>query len=282
MLTIGARRQTIEQNAYNVNSGFREPPAYDKSKISPVAGIVFKATPTTSLYANYIQGLVKGDVAPDVTPGGVSVSNKGTIFSPYVAKQKEIGVKYDGGRIGGNLALFQTDKPITAFERVGAEAVYGPYGEQRNRGLELSVFGQPVRGVRVLGGLTLLDAEQTKTQDGITNGKDAIGVAKRQFNLGAEWGHPGCEQPAVNARMVYTSKQYADAANTQSVPSWTRVDLGARYLMDIGNNRTLTMRARVDNLFDKNYWSSVGGYPGSGYLVLGAPRTFMLTGTIDF
>ena len=281
LLTIGARRQTIEQNAYNVNTGFQES-SYDKSKTSPVAGIVLKLTPATSLYGNYIEGLVRGDVAPTTTPGGLVVTNGGQIFSPYKSKQKEIGVKYDGGRIGGNLALFQTDKPITAFERTGATAVYGPYGEQRNRGLELSVFGQPVRGVRVLGGLTLLDAEQTKTQDGITNGKDAIGVAKRQFNLGAEWDIPGVNNLAVNARMVYTSKQYADAANTQSVPSWTRFDLGARYLMDIGNNRTLTMRARVDNLFDKNYWASVGGYPGSGYLVLGAPRTFMLTGTIDF
>ena len=46
--------------------------------------------------------------------------------------------------------------------------------------------------------------------------------------------------------------------------------------------RNLTVRARVDNLTDKNYWASAGGYPGSGYLVLGAPRSVVVSATVDF
>ena len=38
----------------------------------------------------------------------------------------------------------------------------------------------------------------------------------------------------------------------------------------------MTLRARVDNLTDRSYWASAGGFPGAGYLVLGAPRTFCL------
>ena len=57
--------------------------------------------------------------------------------------------------------------------------VFGVFGEQRNRGLELSVFGNPVRGLRVLGGLTLIDAEQRVTAGGINQGKDAIGVPEK-------------------------------------------------------------------------------------------------------
>jgi iron complex outermembrane receptor protein len=87
---------------------------------------------------------------------------------------------------------------------------------------------------------------------------------------------------AINARFIYTAKQYANAANTQVVPDWNRFDLGARYLMDIGNGRLLTLRARVDNLFNKSYWASAGGYPGSNYLVMGAPRTFVLNASVDF
>ena len=77
---------------------------------------------------------------------------------------------------------------------------------------------------------------------------------------------------SLNARVLYTGKQYADNANTQQLPSWTRVDIGARYLVDIGNNRLLTLRARVDNLFNKSYWASAGGYPGFGYLTGLDPR----------
>jgi hypothetical protein len=74
---------------------------------------------------------------------------------------------------------------------------------------------------------------------------------------------------SLNARAVYTAKQYADAANTQQLPSWTRFDLGANYLTRI-MDRDVTLRARVDNAFDRNYWASAGGYPGAGYLVLGS------------
>jgi iron complex outermembrane receptor protein len=155
------------------------------------------------------------------------------------------------------------------------------FGEQRNRGLELSVFGTPMRGMRVLGGLTLIDAEQVTTAGGVNQGKDVIGVPKTQLNLGGEWDVPNVAGLSLNARALYTAKQFADGANTQQLPSWTRVDLGASYAMRI-MDRAVTLRARVDNVADKSYWASAGGYPGSGYLVVGAPRTFVVSGTVDF
>ncbi len=276
LVTLGARRQTIEQTSFAYNT-IKQSSTYDKSKTTPVAGVVYKFTPTISAYANYIEGLVKGNVAPG-TVNNRPVTNAGEIFAPYQAKQKEVGVKYDGGTVGASAAFFTTDQPTYYY--IGQ--TYGSYGKQRNQGLEFSVFGQPVKGLRLLGGLTLLDPKQKNTQGGATDGLTAIGVAKQQANLGAEWDVPGLRNLSLNARVLYTSKQYANATNTQSVPSWTRVDIGARYLVDLGNNRTLTLRARIDNLFNKSYWASVGGTQGSNYLVLGAPRTFAVSGTIDF
>jgi iron complex outermembrane receptor protein len=277
LVTLGARYQTIKQTTYDYDSGLAQS-HYDASKTTPMFGAVFKITPEVSLYGNYIEGLQQGGVAPNFTTSGQPVLNAGQIFAPFVAKQGEIGVKYEHGGLGASAALFQITQPQAYVENQR----YGTFGEQRNRGVELSVWGEPVRGLRVLGGLSLYDAEQVSTAGGLTDGKDAIGVPRQQLNIGAEWDVPGVRGFALNGRFVYTGSQYADAANTQSVPGWNRFDLGARYLMDIGNGRVLTLRARVDNLFDKSYWSSVGGYPGSSYLVLGAPRTFVVTGTIDF
>ena len=42
---------------------------------------------------------------------------------------------------------------------------------------------------------------------------------------------------SLNARVHYTSKQYANAADTQSVLSWTRFVVGARYLVDTSDPR---------------------------------------------
>ncbi|MET3442305.1 iron complex outermembrane receptor protein [Variovorax paradoxus] len=276
LVTLGVRRQTIEQTSFAYNT-LKQSSTYDKSKTTPVAGVVFKITPTVSAYANYIEALVKGNVAPG-TVNSRPVTNAGEVFAPYQAKQKEVGVKYDGGTIGASAAFFTTDQPTYQYEG----QTYGLYGKQRNQGLEFSVFGQPAKGLRLLGGLTLLDAKQKETQGGATDGRTAIGVAKQQANLGAEWDVPGVRNLSLNARLLYTSKQYANAANTQQIPGWTRFDIGARYLVDLGNGRALTLRARIDNLFNKSYWASVGGTQGSNYLTLGAPRTFAVSGTIDF
>jgi iron complex outermembrane receptor protein len=272
-VTVGVRRQRIKDYSYDYTSGLQNA-GYDQSANTPVAGIVYKPLKNLSLYANYAEALQQG---PTASAFGVVLANQGQVFAPYTSRQEEVGVKYDSGKLGMSAALFTVSQPLGFVQ----DNVFGIFGEQRNRGLELSVFGMPMHGLRVLGGLTLLDAEQRRTAGGINQGKDAIGVPRTQLNLGTEWDVPGVPGLSLNARALATSKQYADAANTQRLPSWTRLDLGANYLTRI-MDRDVTLRARVDNAFDRNYWASAGGYPGAGYLVLGAPRTFTVSASVDF
>jgi iron complex outermembrane receptor protein len=271
LLTLGVRHQRIKDFGYDYNSG-AQLSRYDQSANTPVGGIVYKPVKGVSLYANYIEGLQQGAVA-----SGTDIVNIGETFAPYKSRQKEIGVKYDAGKVGMSAALFTTSQPSAYIQN----RRFGVFGEQRNRGLELSAFGTPVRGLRVLGGLTLLDATQQRTAGGVNQGKDVIGVPDTQFNAGAEWDVPQAHGLTLNARTVYTSSQFADAANQQRLPSWTRLDVGASYLTRV-MGRDLTLRARIDNVTDRGHWASAGGYPGSGYLVLGAPRTMVVSGTIDF
>ncbi len=276
LLTLGIRHQRLSQRDYAYNTG-KEQSAYDASRNSPAAGIVFKVTPSVSLYANYIEALVAGDTAPQ-TANGKPVPNGGQSLQPYVSKQKEIGVKYDGGGLGAGLALFSTDKPRAAYN---ASNEFTASGKDRHQGVELTVFGEPVKSVRVLGGLTFLDAKQRSTGNSAIDGNRVIGVPRFQANLGAEWDIPGVQGLAVDGRVVYTGASYADDANTLKVPGWTRFDAGLRYMMDV-DGHLVTLRARVENIANRNYWSSVGGYPGNGYLVLGGPRTFLLSASMDF
>jgi iron complex outermembrane receptor protein len=271
LVTVGARRQTIKDYSYDYNSGVQTG-AYDKSETTPAVGIVYRPLKNVSVYANYIEALQQGPTA-----SGADVINQGEVFAPYTSRQKEVGVKVDSGKLGASVAVFTTSQPMGYVQ----DHIFGLNGEQRNRGVELSVFGMAAPGLRLLGGLTLLDAEQRRTSGGVNEGKDAIGVPKTQLNLGAEWDVQQVPGLSVNARTVYTAKQFADAANAQRLPSWTRVDLGANYATRVAD-RDVTFRARVDNAFDRNYWASAGGYPGSGYLVLAAPRTFTVSATVDF
>jgi iron complex outermembrane receptor protein len=78
--------------------------------------------------------------------------------------------------------------------------------------------------------------------------------------------------------LIYTSSQYYNAANTQGIPAWTRLDVGARYRTRIAGLPT-TVRASVENVADKNYWAAASSSFG---LARGAPRTFLLSATFDF
>ncbi len=271
LLTVGLRHQRIRTGGFSNTTGVRTA-AYDETANTPVLDLVYKPVKGVSLCTNYIEALQAGPVA-----SGTDIDNVGEVFAPYTSEQKEIGIKYDAGRIGMSAALFTTAQPSAYV----VNRRFDVYGEQRNRGLKLSVFGTPIRGVRLLGSLTLIDAEQKTTAGGINQGKGAIGVPKTQLNLGGEWDVPNVAGLSLNARALYTASQFSDGANTKELPSWTRLDLGANYALRI-LDRAVTLRARVDNVADKNYWASAGGYPGSGYLVIGAPRTFTLSGTIDF
>jgi iron complex outermembrane receptor protein len=258
LLTLGARWQRIHAGSY------------DEHRVTPVAGLVVKASPSVSLFANYVEGLVKGDVAPAVS-GTQPVSNAGEVFAPYVTRQTELGVKLDTGRFGGSLSVFSARKPLYSVNT--ATLHFERTDRQSNRGAELSIYGEPIVGLRLLGGASVLDTD--------VGGQDAIGAPKSQFNLGAEWDLPMVRGLSLNARAVHTAAQYADAANTQTLPAWSRLDIGARYVFD-WNRQQVTVRARIDNLTNRSYWASAGGYPGAGYLVLGAPRTAVVSAAVDF
>lgn len=272
-LTLGVRQQTFKDRSYDYNTGALDAASvYDKTRTSPMVAAVYRIQPAWSVYGNYIEGLTKGDTAPS------TANNPGAKLAPYVAKQLEAGVKYDGKRWGATAAIFQTDKP---FGMVNTSNVFVDGGEQRNRGIELQTFGMVTRHVKLLGGVTLLDAEITKSQGNTLNGKDAIGVPGHLLNLGAEWALAKVPGLSLDARVVHTAKQYANADNSWTVPAWTRLDIGARYKTEIAGHLT-TLRARIDNVQNRRYWASAGGYPGAGYLVQGAPRTVTVSASIDF
>jgi len=276
LLTVGIRHQRLKDEGYDYVTGAVNA-RYNRSENTPLAGIVYKPAKGVSLYANYIEALQQGGSATRGGFGNTELTNEGMPLAPYVSRQKEVGIKVDGGKLGGSVALFTTGQPQAYI----LGDTFGTFGEQRNRGVELSVFGLPTKGLRLLGGATLLDTKQRDTLGGATDGLEAIGVPEIQVNLGADWDVPGVPGLSLNARALYTSTQFADIGNTQKVPAWSRLDIGASWATRV-MDRDVTLRARVDNVTDKNYWASSGGYPLYGYLVAGAPRTLSVSATVDF
>jgi iron complex outermembrane receptor protein len=139
-------------------------------------------------------------------------------------------------------------------------------------------MGEAVRGVRLLGGYSYIDARLIHTQGGLTDGRRARGVPRQNVNLGSEWDLPFLAGATVTGRMVTTGRMFIDTNNTRarSTPSWTRFDLGARYATKIAGHDT-TFRLNVDNVANRDYWASAS----RGVLVVGAPRSVRLSVSTD-
>ncbi|WDZ96672.1 TonB-dependent siderophore receptor [Herbaspirillum sp. WKF16] len=262
LLTAGLRRQ--QAYAGNLQDGTSS----NARGYSPVVGVVVKPVDALSLYANYTVGLSAGEVV------GGTYANRGQILSPYKATQYEAGAKVDWGRVMTTAAVFEINRANGVADTV--TNTYTQNGRQRVRGLELSAVGELQRGLRLMGGATFFDAKQFHTDGGTNDGKDIGAVPKQNFNLGAEWDTPWLSGLTLNSRVIRTGSMYYDGSNNIRVPGWTRLDLGARYASKLAG-QTVTYRANIENLFDKNYWVMQNGYAGYG-----AGRTFILSAQVDF
>ncbi|PQZ87616.1 MULTISPECIES: TonB-dependent receptor [Pseudomonas] len=272
LLTLGARWQRVKVDDWSDN--VKGATAYDEEKLSPSGGLLFKATDKLSLYANYMEGLSQGKIAPSTSV------NEDQIFPPFVSRQVEVGAKYDAGAFAVTAAVFRIKQP--AYETNATTRVFGPNGKRENAGVELSVFGEPLKGVRLLGGVMYIDSKLKETTNGAWDGNRAPATPKYNVNLGAEWDVPGLEGLTLTSRGIHSSSQYLDQSNVKEIDAWNRIDVGARYAFKV-DDKQVTLRANVENVADKRYWSSAGASDDSEPgLTLATPRTYLLSATVDF
>lgn len=272
LLTLGARWQRVQVDDWS--DGIKGDTAYDEEKVSPSGGVLLKVTDQLSLYANYMEGLSQGKIAPSTSV------NEDQIFPPFTSRQVEVGAKYDLGQVAFTASAFRIRQP--AYETNPTSRVFGPNGKRDNRGIELSVFGEPVQGVRVLGGVMYIDSELTDTIGGAYDGNRAPATPEYNVNLGAEWDVPGVNGLTLTARGIHSSSQYLDQNNSKKIDGWERYDLGARYAFKVDATQ-VTLCASVENVLDDRYWSSAGASDDSEPgLTLSTPRTYLLSATVGF
>ncbi|WP_433692848.1 TonB-dependent siderophore receptor [Herbaspirillum seropedicae] len=271
-LLVGARRQSVRYDSFDTVSG-AQLSSYEASAISPLLGLVVKPVAGLSLYANTTSGLTRGTIVP------TGLANAGQVLAPYRSRQLEAGAKLDWGRVMTQAAWFQIDNPsavITTQASTPASSSYGYDGRQRNRGLELSAYGELMRGLRLLASATFYQARLLRTANGLNDGRTAPGVPQRAANLSLDWEPAGLPGLAFSGRMIHTGPVYYDAANTLRLPSWTRWDLGVRYRSRLGE-RPVVWRLNVENLFNHSTWLL-----DKPYVTVAAPRTVLLSMQVDW
>jgi len=237
----------------------------------PNVSLVYSPTRNWNVYGTIAHGIDSGGVSP------IETDNPNEDLGPARSRQLEFGVKgIAGAGVSVSAAVFQI---TTGLEYTDANNLYVRNGQRNHRGLELSAQ-RASNGLAYGASLLALRARQQDTGDAALDGKRVTNVPDLKTTVWAEYAVPNVAGLKLNGQWQYAGKKTFDPQNTVDVPGYHVVGLGAAYAMRMGAS-SVTLRARVDNLFDKFYWRDVTQDLG-GYLLPGAPRTFRLSAQVDF
>lgn len=264
-LTGGVRLQQIVTESFSYFGGARTA-RYDEQAWTPVVGLVVKPVAGLSLYANRIESLQQGPVAP-IDP---AITNSGEALAPRKAVQYEVGGKLALGSMFAGLAVYQIERP---GDGLLADNSYGYIGDQRHKGVELTLNGEVAPGLRLVTGLAVTDAE-------LIGGNEVAGVPGFTANADVEWDLAFVPGLTLTGRAMHTGSQWANTANTLQLDAWTTFDLGARYVF-VSGTTPVTLRLTVDNVANESYWASAYDV-FSAALLQGQPRTVKASISADF
>jgi iron complex outermembrane receptor protein len=268
-LHTGLRHVQVKRNEYGVAPS-------DTSFTLPNASLVFNPTQDWTVYGSLAHGLEHGGVAP------IETTNKNTALDPSRSKQIEFGVK---GVVNGDTtvtaALFQIRKGLEYTQDNGDTSyTYVRNGTATHRGLELGAQGKLAAGLHYNVSMMAIDTQQDGTGLAGMDGKQVTNVPKFKSSALVEYAVASLPGLKVNGVWQYAGKKAFDVENVTMVPSYSVFDLGASYALRIGGS-AMTVRANLQNAFDKFYWRDVTPALG-GYLIPGAPRTVRVSAQFDF
>lgn len=257
----GDTSTTTLANGARTNGDVRE-----NAKITPYGGLVFDLDQWHSLYASYSK-VFKPQTNVDVA---------GDVIDPREGEQYEVGVKgsYFGGALNTRLSLFQlTDENRAARDQNNLTGTYYlSIGEARIRGGEIEVSGNPLPGWELIGGYTYMDTDIIK---GDANAVFEL-MPQNQFSLWSNYELQGGPLAGLGLGTGITGMSHFQTATGIEAPGYAVVDAKLSYPL----TPKLTVTFDVNNVFDREYYSRVGGY--NTFNFYGPSRTFLVGARYEF
>lgn len=258
---------SLSQTRYRKSIDFADPAVGDpRTRENPllwnVAGLV-QLAPRVALYAGYAKGQEEALIAPDVA------TNRAEAPPAIRTSQVEGGVRLAlTDRLTFIAGGFSITKPYYNLDPVQR---YRQLGELNNRGIELSLTGQVVPGLTVVGGTLFLDPRihGEAVETGLI-GPRPVGQLRRRTAFNLDWRLGQGKGPwSFDLGVDSLSARVANAANTLAAPPRESVNLGLRYRFKLAGGNWLA-RAQVTNLFNDYGWnvSSSGGFTYSNQRTL--------------
>ncbi len=303
-LTLGGRFQAVEY------TDKKKSQSGNAKRFSPMLMAAWVPQPDLVVYGNYMEDLEPADIKTDD-------SGETTMAKPRVSRQFEVGVRKNWGDFVTTLNAFQIKRPGywrgntvksgsgtggaagstggSTTGSAGSNSDFARYkaqggtagdeqGMERNRGIEFNAYANLLnKTLRPTLGLMYLQSTVKNYPNAADNLVNGVQVANPRViaKAGVEWDAPFAKGLTLNGNVSYFGKSYQDTKKQYAFPSYTLVDVGARYKTKLGKN-TLTVSSSVENLFNKNYWQVQRGQFDRSFAVVGMPRTYWLKAELDF
>jgi iron complex outermembrane receptor protein len=285
--SLGARRSRVEfesRDHYVVGPNPDDSGSQSYSRTTPVAGIVFRASPRWNAYANAGEGFETPTFAElAYRPGGATGLN--FALKPARSRHAEVGVKgrlAEGARVTAALFRIDTRDEIVTNGNAGGRTDFKNASRTRRDGLELSADSPLGAGFEASLAGTWLDARFTEA---FTTGTPAVTVPSGNRLPGVPpvvihgelvWRHAASGFHA-GAEVHHAGRVYVNEANVDSAASYTVANLRAGFETRAGG---LLLRAfvRVDNVTDRRYAGSVIVAEARGRYFEPAPERNVLVG----
>ncbi len=243
-----------------------------EDSLSPRVGLTWTPREDISLYASYARSF-----RPQLELGRLS---NGAPPEPLEAEGFEVGAKFDllDGRVRPTIAFFDLERRNSAVPELPDYIFVINIGESRSRGVEIDAPVVLSPNWRLIASYTYLDTEITEDTD-IPVGAKFFNAPDHAASVWSTYDFGGfLEGLSVGAGAQYVGERAGDVYNTIFIPAYTRVDASLAYSFETSVG-SLRAQINVQNLTDKTYYDSGGGYLP---LYPGSPRAVWASLSIAF
>lgn len=263
--------------------------------VLPNIGATYKFGGAQSIYASYSESLSAprtDSLYATTRLADGSIGNP--TVQPETSKNVDFGYRYTSGTLIAQASGFfnQFDNRIVStFEPDLDQFVDRNVGSVESKGVELSVGWSPIQALSLYGSASFLDSE---LQDDYvydragnrlaTKGKKQVETPEQMYSLRASYQFNDVFSAGIQGK--YTGERWVTDVNDLKVDAYTVVDLDARFDFAALGFEGTYLQLNVTNLFDEQYYSTLGtrasGTPGQlgysrSFAGVGAPRTMMAT-----
>jgi len=264
-IDVGARHSLVRfttRDHYIAPGNPDDSGALGYARTLPVAGVLFRATPWLSAYANAGSGFETPTFA-ELAYRGDGGSGLNDALRPARSRNLEAGLRARRGDFAWSIAVFasRTRDELVVASNSGGRSVYANAGSSRRRGLELSASRALAPRWHLEGDYTYLDARYLDDPPCATPPCTPALAGRRIPGLSrhAGWGElrfsPDADTDLILDGQA-SGRVWADDANSAAAPGYARFDLGVERRFRTGALRWRGY-ARIDNLFDRRIIGSV-------------------------